>query len=290
VLKNRWTFCLFLLPSFALVALFYFYPAFETFRTSFSQWSLLQPEKVFVGFDNYKSLLQDERFWNAYKNLAFWVVLFPVLSVVVGLSLAMIQKSVTRAAGLFRSLLILPMTISYTAGGIVWIFLYNPDFGTLNAILKLMGAGDSVPHWLSDPEIVNYSLIISGLWLWSGFCFLIYRAGLSSIPQDLIEASQVDGARSHQTFFHITLPLLKGPTAVVLGMSLLYALRVFDLVFSMTRGGPGTASEVPALLLWRQTFEFHEAGMAMANAVILSLMTLVFAIFVGHLLTRKAGV
>lgn len=289
MLKDRLSFWIFLIPSLFLVLSFYIYPAIQTIHYSFAEWSLLEPEKIYVGFKNYIVLFGEARFWNSYKNLALWIVVFPLLSVTVGLSLAMLQKSVTFGSGLFRSCLILPMTISYTAGGIVWIYLYNPDFGTLNELLKLMGVVEQAPRWLSDPNLVNFSLILSGLWLWSGFSFLVFRAGLSSVPAELIEASKVDGAKAWQSFFYVTLPLLKGPIMVVLGMSLLYALRVFDLVFSMTRGGPDISSEVPALLLWRQTFEFHEAGKAMANAVILSLVTLGIAIFVGRIITKPKG-
>lgn len=262
----------FLLPAVALVSLFYVYPAVETVRLSFYEWNLLSSRRAFVALDNYLALFSDPRFLHAYRNALIWIILFPLLSAACGLFLALLLEDMAQAGGWLRTAFILPLTVSYTAGGLLWVYLYNPEFGALGALLRALGLKN--PGWLSDPHLVNVSLILSAVWLWSGFAFLVFRAGLATIPGELIEAAQLDGASWGRRLLHVILPLLKGPAAVVLGMSLLYALKVFDLVFAMTRGGPGTASEVPALLLWRQAFEFGEGGKATANAVLLSLLAL----------------
>lgn len=263
-----------------------------TILLSFFKWNLLSSKKVFIGFGNYQALFESSRFLNAYKNALIWVVAFPLLSAATGLFLAVALWHLERWANLLRTIFILPMTVSYTAGGILWIYIYNPDFGLLNAILDGLHLSFLKQNWLSHPTLANAALVLSAVWLWSGFSFLIFRAGLSSIPEELLEAAALDGAGGLHRFFYVMLPLLKGSLTVVLGMSLLYALKVFDLVFTMTRGGPGIATEVPALLLWRQAFEFQKAGEAMANAVILSLLTLGIAWMVGRWIatsTRKSS-
>jgi ABC-type sugar transport system permease subunit len=177
------------------------------------------------------------------------------------------------------------MTISLTAAGVIWSFVYNPDpgIGVLNASLGAVGLGGD-HQWLSDLGLldlgpveirfVNLSLVVAAFWAFAGFGVITFTAGLTGISQELVEAAKVDGARAHQIVRHVLLPALRGPIVIVAVISVIFALRVFDIVFVMTGGGPVQDTEVLALLLWQQAFAFLDtpaAGLATAIAVLLSL-------------------
>jgi ABC-type sugar transport system permease subunit len=176
------------------------------------------------------------------------------------------------------------MTISLTAAGVIWSFIYNPDpsIGLLNAVTGLLGLGDT--HlWLSDLgsihlggielRLVNLSLVVAAFWAFAGFGVITFTAGLASVSQELVEAARVDGARVSQIVRYVLLPALRRPIIVVVVVSVIFALRVFDIVFVMTQGGPVQDTMVLALLLWQDAFAFLDtpsAGLAAAIAVLLS--------------------
>jgi ABC-type sugar transport system permease subunit len=189
---------------------------------------------------------------------------------------------------LFRTVFILPMTISLTAAGVIWSFVYNPDssLGVLNALLGAVGLGDS-HQWLSDLgaisvgsveiRFVNLSLVVAAFWAFAGFGVITFTAGLTSISQDLVEAAIVDGARARHLVRHVLLPTLRRPLVIVTVVSVIFALRVFDIVYVMTQGGPVQDTEVLALLLWQEAFAFLDTpagGLATAIAVLLSIVLL----------------
>lgn len=259
----------FLLPALFLFLLFYAYPAIQTFAGAFFKWDLLSHERQFVWFSNFVSLVHSDRFLHAFKNTILWAVCFPALSLAFGFFISLFFYFY-KPPFFLRILFLLPMAISLTAGGILWTLVYNPDFGFVNTVLDALSLSFLKKGWLSDPGVVNYSLIVSGVWLWCGFVVLILSAGLAGISREIIEAARLDGASGITLVYRVIFPLLRNPFVVAAGTSLMTALKMFDLVFTMTRGGPGHSSEVAALLLWRQAFEFGQAGEAAATAVILS--------------------
>ncbi len=293
---------LFVLPLLAVFLAFYLWPAIVTLLSSFFNWSLLNPwsprtpsEWDFAGAENYTSTLTSDEFWSAIVNTAIWLVAFPVLVMTLSLFIALLVWHLARAGGLFRSIFILPMTISLAAAGVIWGFMYNPDeqVGVLNAVLANVGLDDinvewgflelHSGDWLSNPgvldlgfaeiKLVNLSLVIAGVWAFTGFGVITITAGLTGVPQELIEAAKVDGATSVQTIRKVLLPMLRGPIGVVGVISFIFALRTFDIVYVMTEGGPAQDTTVLALLLWQRTYVFldtPQAGAAAAMAVIMS--------------------
>jgi ABC-type sugar transport system permease subunit len=282
---------LFVLPLTAIFALFYLWPAVSTILSSFFSWGLLQPWRLtepdswdFVGLGNYQDALSDPDFWSAAVNTAIWLVVFPALVTGFALLVSILIWYAGRGAGLYRSVFILPMTISLTAAGVIWSFIYNPDpsIGLLNAFTGLLGLGDT--HlWLSDLgsihvggielRLVNLSLVVAAFWAFAGFGVITFTAGLASVSQELVEAARVDGARVSQIVRYVLLPALRRPLIVVVVVSVIFALRVFDIVFVMTQGGPVQDTMVLALLLWQDAFAFLDtpsAGLAAAIAVLLS--------------------
>jgi ABC-type sugar transport system permease subunit len=296
----------FALPLLTVFALFYLWPAFNTVVGSFFRWGLLKPWQInapadwsFVGVRNYTDALSSERFWNAVVNTGVWLVLFPVMVTVCALLVSVLIWQLPRGGGIFRTAFILPMTISLAAAGVIWTFMYDPDFGVLPRLLEFLHldfALDWGPvrfrssQWLSDPGVIdlgfaeirfiNVSLVVAGFWAFLGFGVITITAGLTAVPDELVEAAHVDGARTRQVIRHVLVPALRGPLAIVATISVIFSLRTFDVVWVITQGGPVQDTETLAVLLWKQAFVFldsPQAGLATAVAVIMSVVLVVGA-------------
>jgi ABC-type sugar transport system permease subunit len=254
-----------------------------------------------VGVHNYTATLSDPDFWTAAVNTALWLVVFPLLVTACSLLISILIWYASVGRGFFRSVFVLPMTISLAATGVVWAFVYNPDpdVGILNAFLKLTHLNFAIDwgpvrlrtgQWLSDVGVVhlgffdlrltNLALIVPAVWAFAGFGVITFTAGLTSVSQDLVEAARVDGARTRDVVRYVLLPALRRPLVIVLVISVIFALRVFDIVFVMTQGGPAQDTQVLALLLWQEAFAFIDSpqgGLAAALAVLMSLALIVGA-------------
>lgn len=298
---------LFILPAVLVFTLFYLWPALNTVLSSLFTWSILAPWQLadpetwrFAGLDNYAEVLTDGRFWNAAFNTAIWLVLFPILATLLSMVLAIGVWEVGRAARAFRTVLVLPMTVSLTAAGVLWVLVFNPDFGVLPAALGVFGLDGAtidlgplhlrLSDWLSNPgtlelgfatvNLVNLSAIMPAIWALTGFGVISFTAGLTAISPELIEAARVEGANRFQVARHVIVPQLRGATIIVAVVFVIYALRTFDVVWVTTQGGPGTDSEVVAILLWREALAFFDspsAGQATAIAVLLSAVMVIGA-------------
>jgi alpha-glucoside transport system permease protein len=300
--RERYAPYLLIAPLLAIFAGFYLWPALVTVLSSFFRWGLLRPWSPveperwnFVGLANYSETLTDPSFWNAALNTAIWLLVFPLLVAAFSLLVSILIWNVSRGGAVFRTTFVLPMTISLAAAGVIWSFVYNPDpqVGTLNAVLDKLGIlgadwrlGPLELHigaWLSDPGVLdlgfadirltNLALIVPAFWVFTGFGVITLTAGLTAVSYELVEAAKVDGANAWQVARHVLVPALRGPLVVVAVVSVIFALRTFDIVYVMTEGGPAQDTMVLALLLWQQAFAFldtPQAGLATAVAVLLS--------------------
>jgi alpha-glucoside transport system permease protein len=300
--RERYAPYLLVAPLLAIFAGFYLWPALVTVLSSFFEWGLLRPWSPvepdrwdFVGLANYSETLTDPSFWNAALNTAIWLVVFPLLVAAFSLLVSILIWNVSRGGAVFRTMFVLPMTISLAAAGVIWSFVYNPDpqIGMLNAVLDKLGVlgadwqlGPLELHlgaWLSDPGVLdlgvadirltNLALVIPAFWVFTGFGVITLTAGLTAVSYELVEAAKVDGANAWQVARHVLVPALRGPLVVVAVVSVIFALRTFDIVYVMTEGGPAQDTMVLALLLWQQAFAFldtPQAGLATAVAVLLS--------------------
>lgn len=266
---------------------------------SFFRWGLLNPWSIarpsgwdFVGVQNYVETLTSARFWNSVVNTGIWLMAFPIMVTLVSMILSILIWQTPRAGTAFRTAFILPMTISLAAAGVIWTFMYDPDFGVLTRFVQWSGIDFSIDwgpiqfqtgQWLSNPgvidlgfseiRLINVSLIVAGFWAFTGFGVITYTAGLTAVSEELVEAAEVDGATVPQVVRHILIPQLKGPSTIVATISVIFALRTFDVVWVITQGGPAQDSEVLAVLLWKQAFVFldsPQAGLATAVAIIMS--------------------
>jgi ABC-type sugar transport system permease subunit len=265
------------LPILLFIAV-YIYPAGYSIAMSFHSWNGMSPEWTWNGLGNYRALLSDQRFWIALINNLKWLLFELIVPTALGLGLALLLNEKIKGASLYKTLIFLPFTMTPIAVAAFWRWIYQPGRGVMEQVLELGGLGALQQNWLGDPEIVTYSIMFASLWWKTGFSFLLYFAGLRAVPQEYIEAARIDGARPWVIFTRITFPMLWPTTIVVLGISGIDAMRVFDLVQGMTHGGPYNTSHVLATLMYDESFQRFQMGRGAAIAVYLMILSMVIVL------------
>ncbi|MBA4379228.1 MAG: ABC transporter permease [Anaerolinea sp.] len=269
--KKRWgdlpIALLFLLPSILLFAIFHFYPMLAAIRLSFYKWDNLSVAPAFSGFANYIKLLSDDRFWTSLRVTFTYTVGVTAVSIVLGLVLAVALNHRSLAFRSFwRILYFLPTVTPTVAAAMVWILLFNPNFGYVNTFLGYLHIQRQT--WLSDVNLALPTLMTLGIWRRVGFTVIIYLAALQAIPQEYYESARVDGAGVWQTFFRITVPLVAPTTIMLVTLGLIDSFLVFDQVLVMTRGGPADATLVIGVFLYTSAFSFFKMGSGAAISVV----------------------
>ena len=255
-------------PGLVMVLLFLVLPAINTLYLSL----LNADSSRFVGADNYIHSATDTDFITAIRNSVIWLVFLPLLSVVLGLVMAVLTDRVRYGAAA-KAMLFLPVAISAVAAGVIWRFMFDyrppgaPQTGTLNAIFTAVVPDGQPQTWLVNSLTNNGALIVAAVWMTAGFCMIILAAGLRAIPDELQEAARVDGASEFQVFARITLPLLAPTITVVTTTTAILALKTFDIVYVMTNGNFGT--DVIATIMFKELFSARDYGRASAVAVVL---------------------
>ena len=275
---------LFLLPATVLLAVFLLYPALYTVLLSFNRGR----NGVFtewVGLDNYVRLFSDPDFLNltfppsgALWNNVLWIVFYTSIVIFLGLIIAVVAARV-RYESIIKAIVFIPMAIAATALAVIWKFVYSPDanIGLLNAILGAVGV--SPISWLGDERIVNFALIAVGIWGSVGFATVILSAAVKSIPAEIIESARVEGAKERQIFFRIILPMVSLPMSVLAVTLIVNVIKLFDLIYVMTAGGPGKASRVIAFTMYQQAMQAGQFGYGSAVAVVMLVVLIPIMVF-----------
>ena len=278
-LRARFQGLLFIAPALVVLLLFLVYPAYYTIRLSFYQSDFLFKFTNWVGLDNFKHLLTNDPDFldlsqfppsGALVNNLRWVIFYISLSLIIGLGLAVLAVRV-RYERAVKTAIFVPMAISATAVGIIWLFVYSPspDMGILNALLHAFDSGFHPVAWLGRPNLVNYALIFAYVWASVGFVMVVLSAAIKGIPAEVMEAARVDGAGEWNIFRRIMLPMLSLPLSVVTIWLFINVIKVFDIIYVMTGGGPGTSSRVIAFTMYEETFQNGRPGYGAAVAVIM---------------------
>lgn len=280
-------------PALALVLLLVVVPAVETLVLAF-----LAPGGGWAGLQHFAAVLQDPetyapgRFpgqpppWGSLLHNLVWIVVHLPLTVGVGLVLALVLREV-RGAALLRAFVFLGMVTPLIVGGVLVRFLFDENAGVVPALFAALGIDALARTWTAYPQLALPALVLGSVWLWAGFAMVLYAAGLGTIPRDYYEAAAVDGAGWWARFRHITWPALRPVTAVIVAMTVLWELKIFDLVYTATQGGPGGATMVLALQMYFYGFRSLDPHRAAAVATLLTLSTL--AIGVWFLRTAEGG-
>ncbi len=230
----------------------------------------------FVGFENYQALLSDPRFWYSLAVSLIYTISTVVLQVVIGLALALLVIGMKRGQSLFRFVAILPVVLSPAVVGMVWrTFMLAPEFGVVDFLSINAGLGSQ--NWLGDPTLALVSVIVIHTWQWTPFAFMVLLASLASLPDDIYEAARIDRANAWQRFRRITLPLLRPAIVMVIIMRTMVALTAFAAIFTVTGGGPGTATEILNLYAYRKSFTELSFGYGSALAVALLIVTIIIS-------------
>ncbi|MBV8416642.1 MAG: sugar ABC transporter permease [Verrucomicrobia bacterium] len=278
----------FLTPALAIYSVVVVYPMAYSSYLSLFRWDGISPTKVFVGLQNYVTLFtQNEVFWIALRNNAVWLVAALLLPTSIGLGLALLLNSKFRGSHVFRSIFYFPAVLSLAVVGLIWTWIYHPDLGLLNQALTASGLKGLTRNWLSDPQIALYPVIIAATWSAVGLPMLLYLAGLQTIPEELHEAAKIDGAGPIRRFVHVTFPLLRETTLIVLAITAINALKAYDIVYAMTNGGPANKTQLLSTWMYFLTYNYNQVGLGTAIAVVLFSLTLIFAIPYIRFMTRK---
>jgi raffinose/stachyose/melibiose transport system permease protein len=257
----------FYLPAAVIYGVLFLVPTFASFYFSLTRWSLFDIE--FIGFDNFGQFFREPMLVKGFVNTVIYGSLTSALKVVLGLLLAVLLTSQVIARGYLRSVVFFPVLVSTIGVGITFRVLMDPFDGLINNALATLGIDG--PGWLTDPRWALFSVALVDVWKGVGLATLIFIAGIVAIPQEYFEAAKVDGASAWQTFWRVTVPLVQPATATVIILSLIGGLRSFDLIWAMTRGGPGFTSDVIASVIFKQ-YQAGFYGLSTAGNVILFLV------------------
>lgn len=270
---------LFLTPALTIYGIVVVYPMVYSAYLSFFKWDGVSPTKQFVGLQNYLTLLlNDPVFWIALRNNAIWLVASLLLPTSIGLGLAVLLNQKFRSSHIFRSVFYFPAILSLAIVGLIWNWIYLPDIGLINQILGALGLTGLQHNWLSDPNFALYAVMLAATWNATGLPMLLYLAGLQTINPEVLEAAKVDGAGPMRRFFSITFPLLRETTLIVLAITAINSLKVYDIIYAMTYGGPANQTQVLSTWMYFMTYNYNSVGQGTAIAVILFLLTLIFAV------------
>jgi glucose/mannose transport system permease protein len=276
---SEWMPRLVLAPSFVLAFLFIYGLMAWNGYLSLSA-SRLLPNYTFVGFDQYVTLFESERWWVALKNLAIFGGLFIFLGMAIGLLLAILLDQKIRAEGALRTIYLYPMALSFIVTGTAWKWILNPGLG-LEKVMHEWGWASFSFDWLINPDRAIYTIVIAGVWQSSGFVMALFLAGLRGIDDSILKAAQIDGASLPRIYWRIIIPSLRPVFFSTLMVLAHLAIKSFDLVMALTAGGPGFATDLPATFMYTMAFSRGQIGLGAASATIM--LATVAAIVVPYL-------
>jgi multiple sugar transport system permease protein len=292
--KRQWAPILFVLPAVAILLSITIFPLLYTLVLTVTDWELtISAPPSFAGLGNFiRIFTNDDRFWNAMKNTGILVVGGVSLQLIFGIGLALLLNRLERTRSWVVSLLLIPVMIAPVIAGFQFRMIFNDQYGPLNYLIQLLTGGRV--HglaWIADPNVALTSIMITDVWQWTPFMILIVLAGLQSVPIELNEAAEVDGATGWTVFWHITLPLLLPIIVIGVLIRFMDTFKLFDIIYQLTGGGPGSVTETIAFYTYLQGFKFFSLGYTAAMAFVqLVVITIVAQVFLGYQKRQREGV
>jgi raffinose/stachyose/melibiose transport system permease protein len=266
---------LLLLPTFVLIAIFNYYPAFSALYHSFFDWNGANLKK-FAGFANFVQMFNDQKLWESFGHLIQLTAFILAISLTFPLAAAALIFHLRdlKWAYFYRVLFVVPMVVPGIVVLMIWRFIYSPNLGLLNQLLRTIGLEALARPWLGDFTIALYAVMFIGFPWVAGFATLIYLAGFQSIPTELLDSAAIDGASARQRFFHVELPLVVSQIKLVTILTVIGSFQNFTTILVMTNGGPGTQTMVPGLYLYRNAMQYNKMGYACAIGTLMFVITL----------------
>ncbi|MCX8061333.1 MAG: sugar ABC transporter permease [Anaerolineales bacterium] len=276
-------------PSFIVLGVVLLYPLGYSLWLSFHRWTMrtFRQGVPFVGFENYSTLFSSPDFLNSIRITFTFVFLAICFEFLLGMALALLLNHEIKGKGIFRSLILLPMMCTNVVIGLTWRLLLHYQYGLVNYYLGVLGFAPV--EWLSSPKVAMASVVLVDVWNTTSFVALMLLAGLQSLPEEPFEAARIDGANSVQTFFYLTLPLLRPIILVALLWRFIDTFRIFDVIYLLTAGGPARVTETVSIYVYRYGFQAFNLGIASAASFIMLLIMLVIAGILARSIGREIG-
>ena len=272
---------IFLAPAMVFFAIYVIAPIFQSIWISFYEWDGLG-ERIWVGAGNYVELLDDDRFYTSLVNNFWWLVLF-MLAVPAGLGVALFLNQTVTGMRIYKSLFFFPFVISQVVVGLIFTWFYNPDFGVVGLVWEFFGADP--PAILADEDLVTFGIIFAGLWPQIAYCMILYLTGLNNVSADQIEAGRLDGAKGWKMLRYVVLPQLKPATFIAVVVTVIGALRSFDMIAIMTQGGPYGSSNVLAYYMYETALSEYGFRMGYGSAIA-TVLFLIMLVYISYFLWR----
>jgi raffinose/stachyose/melibiose transport system permease protein len=274
-LKEKFKTGLFLFPALFIYIIVVVFPTVYSLFLSFCDWNGLGAKK-FVGLKNYIQLFtSDSVFYTALRNNIIWIILTICLTVLLALLLALVLNRSFRGRIVYRAIFYFPYMLSWIIVGIIWKWMYNPNFGLINQVLGMVGLDSLKGAYLSNTKMALYCVFIAALWQGLGQPMLYFLAGLQTLPNDILEAAKIDGAGKFNLFFRVIVPMLKETFVIVLATQIIASMKVYDIVYVMTDGGPANSTQTLATYMYNQTFTYSNLGVGSAIATVMVLIMMV---------------
>ena len=269
---------LFLAPALVVLVFTCLYPVIKGFELSFFDWRLGTPieSRKFVGWENFIWALKDPALLNSIKVTVIFAIAAVTAELLLGLILAFLLEKGIKGLALFRTVFIVPIMIAPVVVGLIWRYLFDANFGLINYIVRLLGFEPKV--WLGTPGLALPAVIVTDIWQWTPFMFILFLAGLQSLPSSPVEAAKVDGATTWQVIRLVKLPLLAPVIWVAVILRLIDAFRSLEVMYIMTFGGPGRETEVLSLNIYKTAFNSQRLGLSAVNAIFLLIFIMLFSI------------
>ena len=274
-MKEKFKTGLFLFPALFIYIIVVVFPTVYSLFLSFCDWNGLGAKK-FVGLKNYIQLFtSDSVFYTALRNNIIWIILTICLTVLLALLLALVLNRSFRGRIVYRAIFYFPYMLSWIIVGIIWKWMYNPNFGLINQVLGMVGLDSLKGAYLSNTKMALYCVFIAALWQGLGQPMLYFLAGLQTLPNDILEAAKIDGAGKFNLFFRVIVPMLKETFVIVLATQIIASMKVYDIVYVMTDGGPANSTQTLATYMYNQTFTYSNLGVGSAIATVMVLIMMI---------------
>jgi multiple sugar transport system permease protein len=279
-----------IVPATIILAVINLYPFFYALNLSFHRWNMARPARgyEFVGLANYAAAFSDPRFLNSITRTVIFVVCAVSIEFLLGFGIAFVLNTNLKGMDLIRKIVIVPVMVMPIVASLIWFYMFNQRYGIVNWALGLVGIPPQA--WLTSKTLAMPSLIIADVWQWTPFMMLVILAGLRALPEYVYEAAQIDGLSRWQTFRRVTLPLLTPTILIIVLLRIMDAFKLFDLVYTMTTGGPAGSTETLSYYIYIQAFQFFELGYAAALAILMLILIIIISqIFIRWLYKGEAA-
>ena len=286
VMRNPYAYAIFILSAMALYITFYIVPLISSLRYSVTSWNGIN-EPVFNGLDNFVKAFRDEKFLTAFKNNITFVLFSCFVQIPIIVTLSIIMSNVRRFQEFYKTTVFMPSILSTAVVGVIWKFIYHPDAGLVNQILRLIGLESWTRGWLGDENFSFLSILVTNSWQWFGFYIVLVLAAIFSISKEMLEAGEIDGAVGWRRARYLIVPLIRPIILVILLLSITGAMNAIDIVLIMTAGGPFGSSEVMGTYMYKQAYSMSQYGYATAISIIIFVLTCILTL-IFHLITRRS--